>query len=116
MNAGQRPVTNDIPKPPTGGSKVIREPMKLHISVETNLDEVEAQLKRIEESLSRVNEGLERTPIDGLDKDLILYHLLSERYHKLLNKPDERDEYKFRKIANLYLEYKEKKDRLPPLK
>jgi hypothetical protein len=50
----------DIPKPPTGGSKVKREPMILELKVSTNLDEIEAQLERIEKQLDRISNKLEK--------------------------------------------------------
>jgi hypothetical protein len=42
------------------------------------------------------------------DHDLIIYNLLSERYHKLRHSPKTRDEHKFKQIEVLYLDYLEK--------
>jgi hypothetical protein len=56
---------------PNRGSSVVREPMKLEIKVETNLDQVEAQLKRIEESLQRVDKQIERVNKLSVDDDPI---------------------------------------------
>lgn len=43
-----------------------------------------------------------------MDENMIIYNLLSERYHELLHKPRERDEKVFREINNLFHKYKEK--------
>ncbi len=44
--------------------------------------------------------------MDKATENLIIYNLLSERYHELRREPDTRDKEKFRQIEDLYRKYK----------